>query len=210
MVRTILFDFGNVLAFFDHRRAIEKLRLHTDREPTELALALYGGELEIAYEAGRLSTAKYFEFAKADGRLRCEQDEFVSAFVDIFTENTGVTRLIPLLKKNYRLLLASNTNEAHFTRYRKQFAHVLDPFDHLVVSHEIGARKPHRAFYEHCQKQAQCEPSECLFIDDMSSNAHAAEMFGWQTIVLTTPSDLLRRLKEHGVKGVDDVPALES
>ena len=205
MIRTILFDFGNVLGFFDHRRAIDKLRAHTRREPTELALALYGGELEIAYENGQISTSRYVEIAKEDGRLLCSHDEFVAAFVDIFTENSPVTALIPSLKKHYRLMLASNTNDAHFTHYRKQFAHFLDHFDHLVVSHEIGARKPHRPFYEHCQRLAQCEPNECLFVDDMPSNVHAAETFGWQGIVLTTPADLIARMKQIGIQGLDDV-----
>src|SRR5271167_1864711 len=90
MIRTILFDFGNVLAFFDHRRAIEKLARHTRLEPTELALVLYGGELEIAYENGQISTARYFEIAREDGRLNCSLDEFVAAFVDIFTEHAPV------------------------------------------------------------------------------------------------------------------------
>jgi glucose-1-phosphatase len=203
MIRTILFDFGNVIGFFDHRRAIEKLRQHTKMEATELALALYGGELEIAFENGQISTVKYFEIAKEDGRLSCSLPEFVAAFVDIFTENRELTALVPRLKKHYRLLLASNTNEAHFTHYRKQFDHVLKHFDHLVVSHEIGARKPHRPFYEHCQRLAECAPSECLFIDDVPSNVHAAQTFGWQAIVLTTPADLIARMRDMGVQGVD-------
>jgi glucose-1-phosphatase len=204
MIQTILFDFGNVIAFFDHRRAIEKLRGYTRLEPTELALVLYGGELEIAYENGQISTARYFEIARDDGRLNCSLDQFVAAFVDIFTENTGVTALVPRLKKQYRLLLASNTNDAHFTHYRKQFDHVLIHFEGLVVSHEIGARKPHRPFYEHCQKLANCEPGECLFIDDLPSNIHAAEAFGWQGVVLTGPADLVARLKGLGIQGLDD------
>ena len=199
MIRTILFDFGNVLAFFDHSRALAKLQHHTTIKATELAVSLYGGELELAYECGQIRTPKYFEIAREDGRLTCSLEVFIAAFVDIFTENVGVTRLIPQLKKNYRLVLASNTNEAHFTHYREEFRHVLDLFDHLVVSHEVGARKPSRAFYEHCQKHAQCERSECLFVDDLPSNIHAAEAFGWNGIILTTPEDLESQMKSHGV-----------
>jgi putative hydrolase of the HAD superfamily len=202
MIRTILFDFGNVLAFFDHSRALEKLKHHTTIPPAELALILYGGELELAYECGQIRTPKYFEIGKEDGRLTCSLPEFIAAFVDIFTENVGVTRLIAQLKKNHRLVLASNTNEAHFTHYREQFRHFLDLFDHLVVSHEVGARKPHRAFYEQCQKYANCEPGECLFVDDLPSNIHAAEAFGWNGIILTTPEDLIARMRRMRALGV--------
>ena len=36
MIKTILFDFGNVVAFFDHQRAIRQLLPHTDRTPEQL------------------------------------------------------------------------------------------------------------------------------------------------------------------------------
>jgi glucose-1-phosphatase len=202
MIRTIFFDFGNVLAFFDHQRAIKKLLRHTDMPSAELMLILYGGALEDDFEIGRISTAQYFDAVRADGRLICGHDEFVAAFVDIFWENTPVTALIPRLKTNYRLVLASNTNDAHFTHYRTKFERTLRQFDHLIVSHEINARKPHREFYEHCQRVAQCERDECLFVDDLPSNIAAAEAFGWHGIVLTSAEELVARMKLLGIRGV--------
>jgi HAD superfamily hydrolase (TIGR01509 family) len=204
MIRTIYFDFGNVLAFFDHLRAIKKLLRFTDLPAAELTLVLYGGALEDDFEQGRLTSEQYFAAVQADGRLRCSHDEFVAAFVDIFWENEPVTALVPRLKKHHRLVLASNTNAAHFTQYRRQFAHVLDHFDHFVVSHEVGARKPHRAFYEHCQRYAGCEPRECIFIDDLPSNVAAAEAFGWKGVVLDDPDALAGELRRLGVRGLDD------
>ena len=203
MIRTIFFDFGNVIGFFDHRRAIKKLLRHTELPSAELTLILYGGPLEDDFEVGRISTAQYFAAVQADGRLTCSHDEFVAAFVDIFWENTPLTALIPQLRDHYRLVLASNTNDAHFTHYRNQFAHVLRHFDHLVVSHEVKARKPHREFYEHCQKFANCEPGECLFVDDLHSNIAAAEAFGWHGIVLTAAEDLVARMKGFGIRGIE-------
>lgn len=205
MIRTIIFDFGNVLAFFDHQRAIKKLLRYTDVPSTELALVLYGGPLEDDFEHGKLSTAQYFAAVEADGRLQCSHDDFVAAFVDIFWENTPVTALIPRLKKHYRLVLASNTNAAHFEHYRKQFDHVLKHFDRLVVSFEAGARKPHREFFQYCERFAGCAPDECLFIDDLPSNVAAAEAFGWKGIVAGEPDELVLRMRELGVRGLEDV-----
>jgi putative hydrolase of the HAD superfamily len=48
-IRTIIFDFGNVVAFFDHGRAVARLARHTDLLPAELTLQLYGGPIEEAY-----------------------------------------------------------------------------------------------------------------------------------------------------------------
>ena len=47
-IRTVIFDFGNVIAFFDHGRAVARLARHTDVPAVELALVLYGGAIEDA------------------------------------------------------------------------------------------------------------------------------------------------------------------
>src|SRR6476469_8767823 len=124
-MRTIVFDFGNVLAFFDHGRAVARLARFTDRPPAELMLELYGGALESDYEIGRLSTEEYVRLGKLNGRLTCSDDKFLVAFVDIFWRNDELCDLIPRLKPRYRLLLASNTNDAHYRHYTREFADVL-------------------------------------------------------------------------------------
>ena len=48
MIRTIVFDFGNVVAFFDHSRALKELAPFTDMDPVELALVLYRSPFLIA------------------------------------------------------------------------------------------------------------------------------------------------------------------
>jgi len=181
-MKTIFLDFGNVIGFFDHGRAIAKLKQFTDMPSTELALTLYGSPIEENYEKGNLSTAEYVQAAKIHGRLTCTDDEFLAAFVDIFWQNDEVCDLIPLLASKYRLVLASNTNEAHSRQFRSQFADVLAHFHHLGMSYEAGARKPHPEFFAYCQQFAGAEPEECLFIDDMPINTAAARVHGWKTI----------------------------
>ena len=51
-IRTLIFDFGNVVAFFDHSRAVMRLAHYTDLPPVELTLKLYGSQIEDAYERG--------------------------------------------------------------------------------------------------------------------------------------------------------------
>ncbi len=205
MIRTIFFDFGNVVAFFDHQRAIARLRHYTDLHPTELALILYGSPLEADYESGLITTAQYIATARADAQLRCSDDEFIAAFTDIFWPNPELAFLLPRIKQHYRMVLASNTNAAHCDRFREQFKDLLCHFDHLVVSYEAGNRKPHREFFDYCQRFAECRPNECLFVDDMPSNVAGARAFGWQGIVYREGIDLIAELQAHGIRGLDDI-----
>jgi glucose-1-phosphatase len=199
VIRTIFFDFGNVLAMFDHGRATARLKDFTDVPPIELALALYGNPLEDAYERGRIATAEYVRLAKLAGRLECSEEEFLSAFVDIFTANAPVCDLVPVLVKRYRLVLASNTNDAHFGKFAQQFKGVLRHFAALCPSHQAGYRKPEREYFEYCQRFAEAGPEECLFIDDLAANIEGAERHGWKGALYRPGADLAVQLAESGV-----------
>lgn len=200
MIRTIFFDFGNVIAFFDHGRAIREFAKYTDMNPVELTLQLYGGPLEDDYEVGKLSTAEYVREAMLNGRLRCSSEEFLCHFVDIFWANPEVGELIPLLSPRYRLVLASNTNDAHFAQYTAQFADVLKHFDHLVASHQVGARKPHEEFFAAAKLQANAEPQACIFVDDLPVNIEAANRAGFHGVVYMPDGTLRTRLEKLGVE----------
>jgi putative hydrolase of the HAD superfamily len=183
LIKTIIFDFGNVIGYFDHLLTLKRLLPHTDMSAEALRAAFYEDDLEDAYEAGRLGTPAFLERLRALGRLRCTDDFLAAAWADIFRPNSDVCALIPQLKPRYRLLLGSNTNDLHARQFRRQFADTLHYFDALVMSYEIGVRKPDGGFFRHCQTLAECAPHECLFIDDLPANVEGARRLGWRGIV---------------------------
>jgi glucose-1-phosphatase len=201
VIRTLLFDFGNVVAFFDHERAIRRMLAHTDRTAEDLWQLVYQDDLAYRYERGEVTTDELFAVARDRGGLRCTRAEFVDAFCDIFWPNPPMADLIPRLKSaGYRLVLASNTNDAHYARFREQFKELLAHFDAIAVSHEAGARKPHPQFFEYAHGLTGCEKSECLFIDDLLANVTGAREFGWHAIHYTRFDDLVPTLREAGVR----------
>ena len=121
--------------------------------------------------------------------------------MDIFWPNDDVGRLVPRLRPRYRVLLASNTNAAHFGRFTEQFAGVLSPanFDHLCASHLGGCRKPEAGFFAYCQRHADADPAECVFIDDLPANVEAARSHGWHGIDYRPGDDLAAKLRAAGV-----------
>jgi HAD superfamily hydrolase (TIGR01549 family) len=190
-MKTIFFDFGNVIGFFSHRVVSERLAALAGIPVDQVHGQLWHNQLEDDYESGRISTRTVLEHVRSRCRqLRCSDQELSAAFADMFWPNPEVCALVPRLKPRYRLVLASNTNELHSKQFRRQFADVLAHFDHLVLSHEVGTRKPEMDFYRHCQQHAHAQPHECLFIDDMPANIAAARAHGWHAILYQPNDDL--------------------
>jgi len=199
-ISAIVFDFGNVIGFFDHYRTLQRIARYTDMDPAAMYKAIYDGALEDEFERGQITQGEFLERFRRTCRLTCADEVLSAACADIFIPNAEVCALLPALKPHYRLLLGSNTNELHSRHFRRQFADVLRNMDAVVLSHEIGVRKPKAGFFEHCQHLAGCAPAECLFIDDLPANVAGARACGWQGIVYMGLDDLRRHLHEMGVR----------
>jgi putative hydrolase of the HAD superfamily len=198
-IRTVFFDFGNVIAFFDHERTTRALLPHTDVRYEDLYRAVYHPTDFDAFESGHLPSDGYVDGVFARVSLRCDRKYFEAVFADIFEPNPAVCELIPQLARTHRLVLASNTNGLHAGLFLKTLKPTFDYFHTLVMSHEAKARKPDAKFYAYCQQFAVGAPHECLFIDDRADNIEAARRHGWQTIQYTDHAVLLRELARLGV-----------
>lgn len=61
-------------------------------------------------------------------------------------------------------------------------------FDAVVISCEVGMRKPEPRIFRHAAQLLGLDPAECIFIDDIEANVVAAEQVGF-TGVLHRGSD---------------------
>ena len=173
-IRTIIFDFGNVVGFFSHRKAAEQIARLCDAPPETVLAYLFGNPLEDAYESGRVTTEFILGELRRQFRPHATDEQLSLAFADIFTPNEAVRELVAKLKGRYKLLLLSNTNDLHYRQFQPQFQETLDLMDHLVLSFEVGVRKPLSRIYEICEQRSGSAPAECLFIDDVPANIAGA------------------------------------
>ena len=69
-------------------------------------------------------------------------------------------------------------------------------FHAVVISAEVGMRKPEERIYRHAAELIGLPPAECVFVDDMEANVRAAEAIGMCGIVHTEPEATVARLAE--------------
>lgn len=199
----LIFDFGNVIAFFDFEKATTKLGVQLGLSGRELYERLgplgFAKELQL-YERGQLSAGEFRERVARLISLPITHDEFAAAWSDIFTANASIIPLIEDLKRQgYRLVLGSNTNDLHAAQFRRQFAATLQHFDQLVLSFEVGHVKPARDFYLACARAAQTPPAQCIFIDDLAENVAGAQAAGLMGLLYRDTAELAASLKQLDV-----------
>ncbi len=67
-------------------------------------------------------------------------------------------------------------------------------FDVVVISGEVGMRKPEERIFRHATGLLGLDPGECVFVDDIQVNVTAAEAVGMTAILHTDPAATLTRL----------------
>ncbi len=199
-IRAVIFDFGNVVGFFDHRRATRRLARFSPMPKEAIYEFLFDGTLEDDFEAGRLSVPDFLRTLREGCRIQGDDESLVSMFGDVFTPNPDVCALVPDLKSRYRLVLGSNCTPLHSQQFRRQFADTLKHFDGLVLSHDIGVRKPQAAFYEACVRIGACAADECVFIDDLHANVEGAIACGLHGIIYRRSEDLSAKMQALGIQ----------
>lgn len=178
MIKTIIFDFGDVFVNLDKPATLREMARHSINEFPDLIQ-----NKNKAYEKGEITSEEFIktyseQYTHLDEKMII--DSWNAILVD-FPEYRF--RFLKKLyeEKNFHLILLSNTNEIHINWIKRNvpfFEDFRKCFDSFYLSHEINFRKPDPEIYQFVLKKNQLLPEECLFIDDTKENTDAAAALG--------------------------------
>jgi glucose-1-phosphatase len=205
MIKLFVFDLGNVILPFDNRQIAEKLHrrsaLKDSLTPSDIFEYLFDWETGSVngYEEGLSSSQEFFSDLKDRYELDLGFQEFKDIWNDIFTENPDVKEIITTLKgKGFPLFLLSNTNELHFTYIFDRYP-IVHLMDELILSFEVGAKKPKKRMYDAIFERTDVQRDEVFYVDDMAPYVEQARSMGIKGHVFREAPGLLRALEAEGV-----------
>lgn len=94
---------------------------------------------------------------------------------------------------------ALNNESLEINEYRIHKYRLRDYFEAFFSSCYLGVRKPDAGIYRLALKITQCEPAECILIDDRGLNLECARELGMRTIQFQNVAQLREELGSHGV-----------
>ena len=200
MIKTVLFDLGNVILPFDLTCLANQLARYTNFSPEIILEKIAYNQVAVDFETGKMTPKEYFDFVtKACDFKDLSYTQFIVIFNDIFDQDHQVWDLISRLKKNYKLGLISNTNPIHVDYIRSNHPQ-LDHFHHLWFSNEAGLRKPDHAIFKLALTHFDADPAETVFIDDYEENIIGALELGIKALHYKGFDKLKTDLHELGVQ----------
>jgi len=185
-----LFDMGNVVLSFDHRRFCRRLareQKHLNSEDIYSFVFQKAGPND-RFELGLTNGQDFYKELREALDLTLSIDRIRDLWNDMFWENPGMDLLLEALHKKARLILVSNTNVWHIHYIQNRFT-ILTHFHDLILSYEVGARKPDPRIFEAALSAANTAPDCCLFIDDHEPNIKAANKLGIPAVLFNYYGD---------------------
>jgi len=179
MIKYVLIDVDDTIIDFhksseDSLRKMFALKGYPFKEDTmeifhKVNLPLWKQVTEGKMTVNELRLIRFNEVFKALG-IEGDGVEFEKMYKDYLTQTSFLMPyaegLLKYLKPKYKVYAASN---AHYDQQynRLKLAGVLELFDGIFTSHEIGFEKPKAEFFEHClMKLGNPSPSEGIMIGD--------------------------------------------
>lgn len=208
MIKNIIFDFGGVLYDIDAERTVRAFgKLTSDLEKySTLQTKDYGPEITL-YESGKITSSEFRKRMRKKMAVDCTDEVFDEAWSEILIAPFDYTKdVIERLSKKYNLALLSNTNEVHVNRFAPQCAEFFKHFKQIHYSYQMGHKKPDPRIFIKTLDLTGFAPGETVFVDDMSENLDAAELFGLYTYHIDKEKNLVEFEKDLKklVTGVPD------
>lgn len=198
MYKAIIFDLGKVLIYFDFKRGYQALEGLCPYAAAEIPKRIAATDLVQRFETGLVEPHDFYEQLSRILDLKLDYTEFCRIWSCIFSETLIPESMLEGLKRNYKLVLLSNTNVIHFEMVRKSYP-ILRHFDDLVLSYEVKAMKPRPEIYRAAIERAGCRPEECFYTDDIVPYAEAGRRMGLDAVAFESLEQLERELSARGI-----------
>ncbi|MBO3117342.1 HAD-IA family hydrolase [Winogradskyella sp. DF17] len=178
-IKSIIFDFGDVFINLDKDGAMTNALQLFQMEYFEDDILL----TNIAYETGQITTIEFIDFYNNKFK-NLDEKKIVEAWNYILRDFPEYRlKFLKDLKekKDFSLILLSNTNELHIESVKNNvpfYEEFKACFNGFYLSHEIKKRKPNKDIFEFVLNEHNLIPKECLFIDDTYENTKSASQMG--------------------------------
>jgi putative hydrolase of the HAD superfamily len=203
-VSTLFWDNGGVILTngWDRgarKRAVEKFQLDwadfEDRH--ELMLD--------AFEKGEITLDGYIRRTVFYRERPFKMEDFRDFMFDQSQAFPESLDFLGKLARQRKVSMAALNNESlELNEHRIRKFQLRNYFEAFFSSCYLGLRKPGAEIYTKALKITQCDPSECILIDDRRLNVECARELGMNTIQFQNVAQLRDELKRFGVTaGVD-------
>ena len=194
-IRTVFFDLGGVIVRTEYQAPRQQLAERLGMEYDDLNKIVFDSETGIQATTGALTSQQHWEavikrLKRSPEELASIRDEFFAG--DIIDRD--ILNFLRSIRGSHKTGLISNAwSDLRDYLVREK---MIDAFDYIIISSEVGVVKPEAKIFQMALKEAEVRPDEAVFVDDFYVNIEGCEKVGMKGIHFKDAQSALQQLKQ--------------
>lgn len=196
MHRAIIVDFGGVLVRTEDPAPREILARELGMTVEDLEALIFASDLSLRAQRGELPEPAFWQ--AIGERLRIYDAEEIQRLRQRFFAGDRLNEpLVEALRRwRSRVALGLISNAWSGLREVLKRLNLLELFEAVVISAEVGLLKPDPRIYQLALERLGLPPESAAFVDDLPENVRAAQELGLYGIHFRDTFEVLGRLEE--------------
>jgi epoxide hydrolase-like predicted phosphatase len=194
-IRAVFFDLGGVILRTEYQAPRQQLAERLGLEYDDLDRIVFDSQTGLQAATGAMTSQQHWEAVMK--RLKRPMEEMESIRAEFFAGDIidrDIVNFLRSLRGTYQTgLISNNWSDLRDYLVREK---IIDAFDHIVISAEVGVAKPEAGIYRLALEQAGVRPEEAVFVDDFYVNIEGCEKVGMTGIHFKEADSAMQQLKE--------------
>lgn len=197
-IKSIIFDLGGVILNLNYSKTEDEFKKIGVLNFKEFYSQKKQTLLFDDFEKGKIKPEKFISSFKESENLKIKEIDFINAWNAMLLEiPIEKLQFIDGLKKDYKIILLSNTNEIHIKKFEDDLKknNMLEQFykcfDKIYYSSRMGKRKPEENCFNQVLEENGLIAENTLFIDDSIQHIEGAKKVGVKTFLLEKNKSIL-------------------
>ncbi len=197
----VVFDLGNVVIPWDRRDAIRRFVDDPD-EVERIADEVFDLEANLHLDSGSHPDEIRAHIEARSPGHGWVLDGYLEHFRHSLGEVIAGTEAIldELAERGVPRFGLSNWSALCFEGIEQHYP-LLERFDGILISGDVGVCKPEPGIYRECERRFGFTASDAVFLDDNADNVDGALAAGWDAFTFTTPEAARAELVARGLLG---------
>jgi putative hydrolase of the HAD superfamily len=193
-IRAVFFDLGGVILRTEYQAPRQQLAERLGLEYDDLDRIVFDSQTGLQAATGAITSRQHWEAVMK--RLKRPMEEMESIRAEFFAGDIidrDIVNFLRALRSTHKTgLISNNWSDLRDYLVREK---IIDAFDHIIISAEVGVAKPEPGIFRIALEQAGVRPDEAVFVDDFYVNIEGCEKVGMKGIHFKDAQSAMQQLK---------------
>jgi putative hydrolase of the HAD superfamily len=175
-INALIFDLGGVVFDCSFDKTFDAWSIVMGRKADEIRRLFKFSDSFEKFERNDIKPQQFINSVSQQLNYKFEDAAFEKGWNAIYMDTfSNINNLLAELKKHYRLVALTNTNQIHAKVWVEKYSGTLQQFEMVFSSHEIGARKPEAKAFQIVLDYLNLSPEQTIFLDDKAEYINGAK-----------------------------------